>query len=117
MLVLSVYYNTGFYPALIKWKMKEESPVNLFTQAVLYWTLLGLLLVWMVICAVLALRPESKQQTTIMHEDAPLSSNTYAFAPASTLVQINTSQHVPVLLHAGNVNRDTSSDINTLSTM
>jgi hypothetical protein len=97
--------------------MKEELPMNLFTQAVLYWTLLGLLLVWMVICAILALRPESKKQTTIMREDAFIPSNAFAFAPASTLVQINTSQHVPVLLHAGNVSHDTSSDSNTISTV
>ena len=88
--------------------------MNLFTQSVLYWTLLGLLLVWMVICAILALHPESKKQTIIMREDAPMPSN--AFALASTLVQFNTPQHVPVLLHAGNVSHDTSSDINTIST-
>lgn len=90
--------------------------MNLFTQAVLYWTLLGLLLVWMVICAILALRPESIKQTTIMREDAPMPSNTSALATASTLVQLNTPQHVPVLLHAGNVNHDTSSESNTMST-
>ncbi len=91
--------------------------MNLFTQAVLYWTLLGLLLVWMVICAILALRPESMKQKTNMREAAPMPSNTSAFAPASTLVQFNAPQHVPVLLHAGNIKHDTSSESNTISTM
>jgi hypothetical protein len=95
--------------------MKEELPMNLFTQAVLYWTLLGLLLVWMFICAILALRPESKNQITIMREDAPVPANAFAFAPASTLVQINIPQHVPVLLHASNVSHNTPSDSNTIS--
>ncbi len=44
--------------------------MNLFTQAVLYWTLLGLLLVWMIVCAILAFRPEPKKRMRTVRDEA-----------------------------------------------
>ena len=95
--------------------MKEELPMNLFTQAVLYWTLLGLLLVWMVVCAILALRPEPKEQTLILLEETPIPSNTFAFAPTPAILQTITAQSVPSSVQAATGSRDISSDLSKAS--
>ncbi len=78
--------------------------MNLFTQAVLYWTLLGLLLVWMIVCAILAFRPEPKERMRTMREEASAPSNTFAFNPTPAMLQVITSQH------AGNDNNGVSAD-------
>jgi hypothetical protein len=111
LLVISVYYYIGFYPTLFKWKVKEDLPMNVFTQAVLYWTLLGLLLVWMIVCAILAVRPEPKERTRTMREEAPVPSNTFAFAPAPAMLQVITPQPVPIAVRTGNGSNDASVDI------
>ena len=76
--------------------------MNLFTQAVLYWTLLGLLLVWMVVCAVLALRPEPKERMRTMREEAPAPANTFAFTPAPAMLQVITPSPATASVHVGN---------------
>lgn len=91
--------------------------MNLFTQAVLYWTLLGLLLVWMIVCAILALRPEPGERKRAMREEAPASSNTFAFTTAPAMLQVITPQPVPVTVHASNGSNDASSDIGKASIM
>ena len=68
--------------------------MNLFTQAVLYWTLLVLLLVWMIVCAILAFRPEPKERLITMREEAPTPANTFAFTSPPAMLQVIT--HSPV---------------------
>ena len=85
--------------------------MNVFDQAVLYWTLLGLLLVWMLICALLAVRPEPKERTRITHEEAPVPSNTFAFTQVPAMLQVITPQPVPVAVHAGHESNDTPADM------
>lgn len=91
--------------------------MNLFTQAVLYWTLLGLLLVWMIVCAILAFRPEPKERMRTVREEAPAPSNTFAFAPTPAMLQAITPQPVAVSAYAGNGSNDASSDIGKASIM
>ncbi len=84
--------------------------MNLFAQAVLYWTLLGLLLVWMIVCAILALRPEPEEQTSTMREEAPAPSHTFAFTPPPAMLRVMASQPVPVSLQVANGSNDASVD-------
>ena len=84
--------------------------MNLFTQAVLYWTLLGLLLVWMIVCAILALRPEPKERMRTMREEAPTASHAFAFTPPPAMLQVMTPQPVPVSLQVANGSNDASVD-------
>ncbi|MEO8971873.1 MAG: hypothetical protein ABI406_09785 [Ktedonobacteraceae bacterium] len=88
--------------------------MNVFTQAVLYWTLLGLLLVWMIVCAILALRREPGERLRAMREEAPVSSHSYAFAPAPAMLQVMTPQSS---IHADNGSNDASLDIGKASIM
>ena len=78
--------------------------MNLFTQAVLYWTLLGLLLVWMIVCAILAFRPEPKERMRMMREEAPAPANTFAFTPTPAMLQVITPRSAAASAHAGNDN-------------
>jgi hypothetical protein len=94
----------------VKWKVKEDLPMNLFTQAALYWTLLGLLLVWMIICAILAFRPEPKARMRTMREEAPAPSNTFAYTPTPAMLQVITPQPVTVSAHASNDNNNVTAD-------
>ncbi|MHB8597951.1 MAG: hypothetical protein ACYDER_14195 [Ktedonobacteraceae bacterium] len=91
--------------------------MNLFTQAVLYWTLLGLLLVWMVVCAILALRPEPKERVRMMREEAPAPSNTFAFTTTPAMLQVITPQSVTASAHAGNDNNSVTADSKKASVM
>lgn len=97
----------GFIPPN-EWKVKEDSPMNLFTQATLYWTLLGLLLVWMIVCAILAVRPEPGERMRTIREETPAPSHTFAFSPAPAILQVITPQ--PVAVHAGSGSSDVSGD-------
>lgn len=85
--------------------------MNVFEQAVLYWTLLGLLLVWMIISALLAVRPEPRERTRTTHEETPVPSNTFAFTPVPAMLQVITPQPVPVAVHAGHESNDISANI------
>lgn len=93
--------------------------MNLFTQAVLYWTLLGLLLVWMVVCAILALRPEPKERMRTMREEASAPSNTFAFTTTPAMLQVITSQPVAASAqaHASNDSNNVSTESSKASVM
>ena len=80
--------------------------MNILTPAVLYWTLLGLLLVWMVVCAILAFRPEPKKRT--LREEAHAPSNAHSFVTPPAMLQAITPQPVAVPVHAGSASADSS---------
>lgn len=80
--------------------------MNILTQAALYWTLLGLLLVWMVICAILAFRPEPGKHTLREEAHAPANAHSYVATPA--MLQAMTPQSIAVPAHAGTASADSS---------
>ena len=74
--------------------LKEDRPVDISTttmtgiQLTVIWTLLGFLLAWMILFALLALRPETKQQTTPEEITIPAPHTLPATPPVPSMLQI-----------------------------
>ena len=87
----------------------DVSTTLTIAQSFMVWTLLGLLLAWMVTFAVLALR--TNPTVTIKAEELPTPANSFpAIAvPKSTLLRVRATQ--PVAVPVGKGSHDNSGDM------
>ena len=79
------------------------------SQLVLTWILLGVLLIWMVTFAVLAIRPNSSKKVAL--EDFPTPSHPIRVISAPTVLRVIASQ--PSQSHLGAISSEPASDLGT----
>ncbi len=77
------------------------------TQVVLTWTLLGILVIWMITFIVLAIYPHSNEKVTL--EDFPTPSHPTPAVPAPVILHFITSQ--PLQPHIGAITPESPGDL------